>query len=133
VLPGIVDASTPLLAALPPAAVPALLDDDRAGFDAELSLASLFSPNTSARLRRQTRGYGHSDEPLFVIYRRALRFHLDHTVSSIETPLAVGSQGPSGLWAGQAEQLCGWARLAHPLGEIDTGDDLLIDWLATRF
>jgi hypothetical protein len=133
VLPGIVDASTPLLAALPPAAVAALLDDDRASFDAELSLASLFSPNTNTWLRRQTRDYGHRDEPLFGIYRRVLRFQLDHGVSSIETPLAVGSQDRRGLWAGQAEQLCEWARLAHSLGEIDTGDDMLIDWLAAQF
>jgi hypothetical protein len=133
VLPGIVDASTPLLAALAPAARAALLNGDRARFDEELRLAELFLPSANTRLRRLTRDYGHRDEPLFGVYSRALQFRVDQSVGSIETPVAVYSQDRSGAWPGQAEQLSGWARSAHPLGEIATGDDAVIDWLAGEF
>jgi hypothetical protein len=133
VLPGIVDASTPLVMALPAAARAALLDDDRGCFDEELRLASLFSPSVSSRLRRLVRDYGHDDEPLFGTYRRALRFRLDECVSRIQTPLAIASQEDGGLWPGQAYQLSECLEQAHLLGEIETGDDAAIDWLEGEF
>jgi hypothetical protein len=132
-LPGIVDASRPLVAELPPSARAALHEDDRDRFETELRLASLFAPNRVAHLRRLTRDYGRTDEPLFDVFRRALEFRLDAGVGSITTPLAIASADAGSPWSGQAKQLRELVPQAQSLGEVAIGDETAIDWIAGEF
>lgn len=134
VLPGIVDASAPLLDALPKAARGHLLAGNRAQFDEEVHLAGLFVPDTSSALRNAIRDYGHLSEPLFDVYRRTLDFRLQDTdLKEIQAPLAIWSQAQNGPWAGQARQLAEHVDSARQMGQVAVGDDAAVEWLGARF
>lgn len=131
--PGIVDASTAALAALPAQVRAALDDGDRAAFDRELHLADLFAPGTEARLRRHADPYG--AEPggtLFDLYDHLRSERLrDEELARIAVPILV-CQGPNGdRWPGQARAL--FERLSGPrkqLMDAAPGDELVADWIA---
>jgi hypothetical protein len=134
VLPGIVDASQPVVTDLPVAAHEALLAREREAFDTELRLAELFAPGTTEQLRRLTRDYGGLDHRLYDVNSRILEFRLDRDrTRSIETPLGVASDRDNGVWAGQAEQLCDRVESAEPIGQLDLGAATAIDWIAAHF
>jgi hypothetical protein len=134
VLPGILDASEPLVNALPQAMRGPLLDGDRPHFDEELRLAALFAPDTSSVLRRAIRDYGHMREPLFDIYRRALDFRLRPVdLMKIAIPLAIWSQDGAGPWAGQAARLAELVGPAQHLGELAAGGDAAVEWTGAGF
>jgi hypothetical protein len=130
--PGITDASSPWLAALPDPVRSALLRGDRTAFERELHLASLFAPDTEARLRRHAAPYGGGPGvPLFEVYDRIRADRLDdEAIARIATPVLV-CEGPGGArWPGQARAL--HDRLPGPRKELTTavpGDDAVADWL----
>jgi hypothetical protein len=133
VVPGIVDASRPWLAALPPTVYHALLDDDREAFDRELYLAELFAPGITQRLRRAADGFGGPRVPLYDVYQRIRWFALGEEIAQIATPLLVCSPPAAGVaatpWAGQGCEL--HERLGGPaaLCRDATGPEAILDWL----
>jgi hypothetical protein len=126
--PGIVDASRPWLAALPAPARAAVLDEDREWFDRELHLATLFSPEIAARLRRLGRDYDRPGLPLYDLARRIGEFRLGEELRRMTTPVLACPVGAEPAWAVQAEELCSHV----PCSELTTavpGDDAVSDWL----
>jgi hypothetical protein len=129
--PGIVDAARPWIDALPAAARVALLEDDRARFDAELHLADLFVPETSDRLRREARCFDLSGLAMYDLYRRIQTFRLGPEAELITTPVLAGADGEHPFWPGQS------AALRQRLGDRafapgdagGTGADGIMRWL----
>jgi hypothetical protein len=115
VAPGIVDASSAWVEALPPRARVALEDEDRESFDRELHLAGLFDPDIHDRLRRLGREYDQSGLPLYELSRRIARFRLGDEIERIATPMLVCPTGPEPSFSLQAEDLCDRARDAEQL------------------
>jgi hypothetical protein len=131
--PGILDASTPALAALPAPARTALADGDRAAFDRELHLAELFAPGTLERLRRHARPHGtEPGRPPLDLYDhlRAERLR-DEELARITVPVLVCERPDGARWPGQARAL--YDLLPGPdkeLADAAPGDDRVADWIA---
>jgi hypothetical protein len=126
--PGIVDASRPWLDALPAPARVALVDEDRAWFERELHLATLFAPETPDRLRRLGRGYDLSGLPVYGLAQRIGEFRLGEELGRITTPVLACSVGSEPLWTVQTEELC--SRLpGSEVARAAPGDDGISDWL----
>jgi hypothetical protein len=126
--PGIVDASPPWLAALPSAARPALLDEDREWFDRELHLATLFAPEIPGRLRRLGHSYDLSKLPLYDLAQRIAEFRLGEEIYRITTPVLACPAGSDPLWAAQSEEF----RSRVPTSDLACaapGEDGVSDWL----
>jgi hypothetical protein len=132
-VPGIVDAARPWLAALVPTVQRALLDGDRDAFDRELHLAELFAPGMTQRLRRATDGFGAPRVPLYDIYQRIRCFALGEEVAQITTPLLVSSPAADGggmtPWAGQGCELHEWLSSPAALCLDATRPEPILDWL----
>jgi hypothetical protein len=126
--PGMVDVSRAWRNELPLPARAALLAEDRARFDRELHLATLFAPEIPGRLRRAGRDYDMSGLPLYELGRRIGEFRLGEELGRIATPMLACQGGAEPLWAVQAEQPC--PRV--PRSELvcaAPGEDPVSDWL----
>jgi hypothetical protein len=130
--PGIVDASTPWCDALPAAAGTALRDRDRDAFDAELHLADLFAPQTSARLRNAARCFDVSDTRLYDVYQRIRSFRLGDEADLISTPLLVSADDEHGLWPGQSAALHQRLRRRGDLWQGERGAAAIMIWIDAR-
>lgn len=134
VTPGIVDASSPWIDALPAPVRAALRDHDRAAFDAELHLADLFAPHTSQRLRRITRCFDLADTGLYDVYQHIRTFRLGRESDRITTPVLVSADCADRLWPGQS------AALHERLGDRSVlggeanaaGPDAVMRWVDGR-
>jgi hypothetical protein len=126
--PGIVDASRPWMAALPAPARAALLDEDRARFDRELHLATLFAPEIPDRLRRLGHGYDFSGAPLYDLAQRIGEFRLGQELDRITTRVLACAVGPEPLWAIQAEELCSRVPSSE-VARAEPGEDGVSEWL----
>ncbi|HTX11116.1 MAG TPA: hypothetical protein VME22_21005 [Solirubrobacteraceae bacterium] len=131
-LPGILDASTPWMEALPVRARLALYDADRETFNRELHLAGLFDPDTHNRLRRMARDYDISRLPLYDLAHRIGTFQLGPELESIATPLLVCPTGPESSWAIQAGDLCERAPGAQQVASDGPDDEPVWDWVDER-
>jgi len=132
VIPGIVDASTPWMEALPLPARSALHDADRETFDRELHLAGLFEPDTDERLRHLARDYDVSELPLYDLAYRIGTFRLGPELESIGTPLLVCPTGPEPSWVIQAADVCQRAPSAQQLASDGPDDAPVWDWVDDR-
>jgi hypothetical protein len=132
VAPGILDASTPWIQALPIPARLALYDADRETFNRELHLAGLFDPDTPDRLRRLARDYDISRLPLYDLARQISTFHLGPELESITTPMLICPTGPEPSWVIQADDLCERAPGAQQLESDAPDDDPVWNWVDGR-
>jgi hypothetical protein len=130
VAPGIVDASTPWMEALPARAHVALNDADRETFDRELYLAGLFDPESHGRLRRLARDYDVSRLPLYDLAQRIGTFQLGPELESITTPMLICQSGTEPSWVIQSAELCERAPGAQQLVSTGPDDDPVWDWVA---
>lgn len=133
VIPGILDASRPWVEQLPLGARDALLEDDADAFERELHLASLFVPETEARLRRAARWFDHGNTPLFELYQRVRSYRLGEELCLVQTPTMVCEPAEGGLWTGQGLEL---ARRLGGSGALVRGRraaDALESWLDIAF
>ncbi|HXD63891.1 MAG TPA: hypothetical protein VNV17_04725 [Solirubrobacteraceae bacterium] len=134
VTPGVVDASSPWMGALPAPARAALRDRDRAAFDTELHLADLFAPDTSQRLRRGTRCFDLADTGLYDVYQRIRTFRLGPEADRVTTSVLVSADRADRLWPGQSAAL--HERLGDRSvlrGDADAGGpDAIMRWVDGR-
>jgi hypothetical protein len=95
--PGVVDVSARWLATLPAPLADLLCRGDRAGFERELHLAELFSPEIAAAAR---------------LSDALSAFRLGDEVAAITTPLLITDPEREPFWPGQSRQL--FDRLPGP-------------------
>jgi hypothetical protein len=130
--PGVVDVGAPWRAALPDAARDALARGDRAAFDRELHLTSLFAPATAAWLCACDAAYGRGG---YAFFAALAAFRLGDEAAAVRTPLLVTASDGERRWPGQARQL--FERLPGPKELVQfAGDERpaarearVFDWL----
>ena len=103
--PGVVDVSSSWLRPLPDAMRKQLREGERAAFDREMQMVSLFTPATAARLRFRGQPYGGNQESPFELYASIGDYRIDGEVSQITTPLLITDGQDEQFWPGQSRQL----------------------------
>jgi hypothetical protein len=133
--PGVVDVSAAWTAALPAELVGLLRRGDRAGFDRELRLALLFSPDQAAALRDRATPYGGAGGSLAELYETVGSYRLGPEAANITTPLLVTDPVGERRWPGQSRLLfdrLGGPKALAPHASAAVRETAIFDWLGAR-